>query len=150
ICGTRTPAIARGVNGDGGTTFGAPPVAAVDTWSRLTSGGGATILPFTFGIDRLGPLATCGGGATTPALLVNAARLESRCTSGGGATIAVLEVGICRILSDATSGVGGTTAACGNAGKLDRNPEVGGGPGVRLIANKLATGKSDFGILSFG
>jgi hypothetical protein len=64
--------------------------------------------------------------------------------------IAVAEFGTERILSAATSGVGGTIVGCGRAGSVLCNPEVGGGPGVRLIARRLATGKSDFGIFSLG
>jgi hypothetical protein len=77
-------------------------------------------------------------------------RFASRFTSGGGAMIEVAEFATDWILSRETSGAGGTTFACGNAGDVECNPEVGGGPGVRLIARRLATGKSDLGMFSLG
>ena len=77
-------------------------------------------------------------------------RFASRWIAGGGAMIEVALFAIDCILSREISGEGGTTVACGSVGDVECRPEVGGGPGVRLMASRLATGKSDFGIFSLG
>ena len=152
ICGTRTLPGPPCSAGAGGTMPTVPEfIAIVDCMrSRWMSGAGATTCPFKAGRVRLDPAASFGDGGTIEGLNTGKDRFAADWTSGGGATIEFVEFGSACSLSRATSGEGGTTAACGSAGALEWSPDVGGGPGVRLIASRFATGRSDLGIFSLG
>ena len=137
-------------DGGGATTAGAGNCSlGVDETSRwgAETGGATTSTVCVSGTRELAKsrCASCGAGAITVGASGLAVRILSRETFGAGGMMLGVSMLDLRLADEFSSGEGATTLIAGRvgAGRAERRPSAGGGPGLGLKASRLATAESE-------
>ena len=142
--------MSRGGAETGGATTSTVWVTGVRELARsrcASRGAGAMTVGVSWFGDCILSRDTFGAGGTMLALKVGEVRVAVFDTSGAGAMMVVVRVLAVRLADELRSGEGGTALIAGRVGAVreERKPSAGGGPGLGLIASRLATAESECG-----